>query len=170
MGSVETSVFLAIYGLPEWLRPFFGAVTFLGSIWLIVGLVGGLALARHFAVAVRLALAAGGASIASVLLKQIIMRPRPFLALSDVENRDLPTAGFGFPSGHTSVAFAAAFLLIHFTPKAYRPWLVVIAFLVGLSRIYLGVHAPLDVVAGAALGGLAACLTLLVRRIPKKFS
>lgn len=169
MNSYERLVFDAIYGLPDWTAPFFRTITFLGSIWLVMGLVIGLAIAKRLAVAARLGLAVGVASLATVAIKEFIMRPRPFYLLEFVENRDLPTVGFGFPSSHAAIAFAAALLLMHFAPKSYRIWLVGAAALVAVSRIYLGVHVPLDVVAGAAIGGLSVVIVQLIPRIPHKF-
>lgn len=56
-----------------------------------------------------------------------------------------------FPSGHATQAFAAATCLAVLVPPL-RPWPVVLAALIALSRVYLGVHFPSDVLAGALLG------------------
>jgi undecaprenyl-diphosphatase len=69
-----------------------------------------------------------------------------------------------FPSGHTSAAFACAVVLAGFAPKLAAP-LFVLAAAIGFSRIYVGVHYPLDVIGGAALGVLIGlALLILVRR------
>ena len=60
--------------------------------------------------------------------------------------------GFGFPSGHTTMAFTIAALLHPVIPRRWRPLLWVLAAGVGLGRMYVGVHWPADVVGGAALG------------------
>jgi undecaprenyl-diphosphatase len=65
---------------------------------------------------------------------------------------DIPTSA-SFPSGHASTAFAAAVAVSVLVPAWRRPALCVAA-LVGFSRIYLGVHYTLDVLAGALLGAL----------------
>jgi undecaprenyl-diphosphatase len=69
-----------------------------------------------------------------------------------------------FPSGHTATSFAAATILTAFVPRA-APALYALALAIGYSRVYVGVHWPLDVVGGAAIG-LATALLLLaaVRR------
>jgi membrane-associated phospholipid phosphatase len=60
--------------------------------------------------------------------------------------------GFGFPSGHTALAFAVAAVLHPLLPPRAR-WVVwLLAGAVGLARMYVGVHWPMDVVGGAALG------------------
>lgn len=68
-----------------------------------------------------------------------------------------------FPSGHSQTAFgAAAFLALLFRRHAalYFLW----ATMVALSRVYLGLHFPADVIVGAAIGTLAAILTIAVSR------
>ncbi|SDD64691.1 undecaprenyl-diphosphatase [Mucilaginibacter pineti] len=100
---------------------------------------------------------AGGTNL---LVKKIVNRPRPFVTHPDVIiPKDHPTDS-SFPSGHTSAAFAAATSLSLAIPK----WYVIApsfayAGAVGYSRMYLGVHYPSDVLAGAALGVGSAYLT-----------
>jgi undecaprenyl-diphosphatase len=75
-----------------------------------------------------------------------------------------------FPSGHTSAAFSAAVLMSAlYGPKCH--FLYAIAALVGISRIYVGVHYPSDVLAGALIGVLGAnlALRLLKRKMPDVF-
>ena len=76
-----------------------------------------------------------------------------------------------FPSGHAATAFAAATALAVLCPKL-RPWALALAGAVALSRIYLRVHFPLDVLAGgligAALGGLAGFVALRALRLSER--
>jgi membrane-associated phospholipid phosphatase len=97
-----------------------------------------------------------GALLLELLLKRAFHRPRP------VPFFDLPTpASFSFPSGHALFSFCffvgiAALLSPHLTRRGARPalWGVAIALVlgIGISRIYLGVHYPSDVLAGYAAG------------------
>jgi undecaprenyl-diphosphatase len=69
-----------------------------------------------------------------------------------------------FPSGHTTVAFACATVLSYFAPKL-APVLFLLALAIGFSRIYVGVHYPLDVLGGAALGVLVGGGVIALHRL-----
>lgn len=87
-------------------------------------------------------------------LKAIIRQPRPFTVLDSVQGKRIETAtGYSFPSGHTTTA--ASFyssVAFFFRKKGLSIICAVMILLVGLSRIYLGVHWPLDVAGGLFLG------------------
>ena len=88
-------------------------------------------------------------------------RPRPFQKLEGLAGLIMPGDRFSFPSGHTAAAFVIASLIGFCYPAAQVPaclW----ASIVGFSRIYLGVHYPTDVLAGACLGTLSAKAGLLI--------
>ena len=87
-------------------------------------------------------------AIVNGLLKNIIARPRPY----DVSTELLPAievlSDYSFPSGHTALAFALAFVFYRYLPKKYGVLAIIIASLVGASRVHLGVHYLSDVIGG----------------------
>lgn len=94
-------------------------------------------------------------------LKNIICRERPCVVDSSVALAIPAPSSYSFPSGHTGSSFAAAGGIFAFNKKLGIPALG-LALLVGLSRMYLFVHFPTDVLAGAVLGILCAFATYLI--------
>jgi len=91
--------------------------------------------------------------IGGYFLKRIIARVRPFIVDPTIELVVDAPESFSFPSGHSSTAFALAFAVIFFDcPRLYKVIALLMACLTGFSRLYLQVHFPSDVLAGAVLG------------------
>ena len=92
-------------------------------------------------------------------IKFLVRRPRPFLAIPDALTPIIPApSSYSFPSGDTALAFGAAVAFGQCFPR-YRPFALLLALAVGLSRVFVGVHYPLDALGGAIVGiawGLAA--------------
>jgi undecaprenyl-diphosphatase len=99
------------------------------------------------------------------VLKDVIDRPRPPGLVSGLEVRET-ISGYGFPSGHSTMAFALAAAVHPTVPPRLRwvPW--VLAAAVGLARMHVGVHWPADVVGGAALGTAVGSGGGLLARAP----
>ncbi len=95
----------------------------------------------------------------SILLNYILgfikFRTRPFFAHSDTTRLVNPLSEKSFPSDHTAVALAAA-LAVFFYHKKLGILLMFLALLVGVARIYTGVHYPLDVLGGIVVGIVSA--------------
>ena len=94
------------------------------------------------------------------LLKNSCRRHRPADAIDDFSSFIIPSDKFSFPSGHTSAAFLFAVLAGSQVP-VLLPFLLGWAGLVGLSRVFLGVHFPTDTVIGALLGTLVGIFVIL---------
>ncbi len=150
-----------------WLDPIFLAVTAVGYAGLLwVGLAVVLSLLRQRSpLPVVLAV---GATVWSVdvlvqILKEVIERPRPFRAIPSADPLTTFSIGYSLPSGHAATSFAGAVMLAVFFRWAL-PWLLLLAAAVAYSRVYVGVHYPGDVLAGAALGTVWALAWFAVFR------
>lgn len=152
MDAWEEVVFRAVYGLPEWLTPVFLIITQLGGIIVLFVLASIYMVKQHYSMVIRLLMSGLLAYLLAGVAKDLVGRGRPHELLTDIIYRDLMIRGPGFPSGHAALATAIALTLGRHIPGRYRWVIPVVIIGVGLSRIYLGVHAPLDVVGGIAIG------------------
>lgn len=81
------------------------------------------------------------------LVKRLVNRPRPFISIDNVIARCLPSCKYSFPSGHSCAAFSLALVLAHGMPT-WANLFYGLASMVAVSRVYLGVHYPSDVLVG----------------------
>lgn len=135
---------------------FFPFVTYLGELgacWAFLSLV--LLFMKKYRRAGILMLAAMllGTLLGEGLLKHLICRPRPFQYISSdfLPLLISPPSGYSFPSGHTCASFAAASALFS-QHRREGIFAFLLASLIGFSRMFLLVHFPSDVLAGALLG------------------
>jgi membrane-associated phospholipid phosphatase len=98
--------------------------------------------------------ASGLAWLVAKTLKIIIHTPRPFVEFSNISPL-VPETGFAFPSGHATL-YAALAVAIFLTHKKAGYVFMFFAFLIGIARIIVGVHFPLDILGGFALGAIIA--------------
>lgn len=104
----------------------------------------------------------------NVLLKPLVARPRPCDIDPTVELLIPHPEGYSFPSGHTGASFAAASALF-FGKNRFQIPALILAALIGFSRLYLYVHYPTDVLAGALVGIMLGWLgNMLVISIGEK--
>lgn len=103
--------------------------------------------------------------ICNGIIKPLVARPRPYDINAGVDLLISRPWGFSFPSGHTAAAFAAATALCFQKNKLRIPALI-LAFLIGFSRLYLYVHFPTDILGGIVLGViLGASASFLTNKI-----
>lgn len=131
-----------------------------GSFYLVVGLLVAWLEPRHGADFLTTGLLAFAIELPVYLvLKQTIRRDRPCDRFADVTPQITPSDKFSLPSGHAAAAFVFATVLSYYYPSVILPAYSV-ASLIALSRVFLGVHYPTDIVAGAALGSGCAVIVL----------
>ena len=95
----------------------------------------------------------------NVSLKGLIGRARPFVVNEDIVTLIAkPSPYRSFPSGHSGGSFAAMFALAKWTPKKVGIPAIILATLVALSRLYVGVHYPTDIIAGCIVGWVCSVL------------
>jgi membrane-associated phospholipid phosphatase len=110
------------------------------------------------------AVAAGAAWVLANAAKVIADRSRPYLVMAGTVLRQHPAHGTSFPSSHTAVTLAVAIALVPFLARPLAAVGIGYAVLVGWSRVFLGVHYPLDVLAGAGIGMAVGGAVLLALR------
>lgn len=155
---------------PPWLPEAAAEITALGGYPVIVltvlAVVGLLLVTRRYGPALYTVFSVGTGALASHVLKEFYERPRPTL----VEHLDIVHTA-SFPSGHAMVGTVAYLTLAALVTRFVTDWRVrvyvvsvalLLAVMIGLTRVYLGVHWPSDVAAGWALGVAWASAAWLV--------
>ena len=183
--QLDENIFFFINSLPHnfALEKFFLFFSFYPLIiWFLLGIL--LILLKKkkdisFIFRLSLALVLAGI-IASGVIKPIVKRPRPDIAfgskviLVQEKAAGIPANNdFAFPSGHAAIAFAGAYVLLQENNKTRKTGIekehkkrqikyiiFTFAFLTAFSRIYLGKHYPLDVVAGAIVGWVTGMISI----------
>ena len=180
-GAFDEGVTLAVHRLYEscggFMTPVMELISLLGKGGIFLILLSLLLLVlrptRRFGTAMCLGLAIGAIAV-NLWLKVVIARPRPY---ADINGVFYPLwlmlgshteSDFSFPSGHTNAAFASMVPVFILGNKKWSWLALVFAVLMGISRIYLVVHFPSDVVGGAITGTIAGMLgTLIAMRVPE---
>jgi len=134
---------------------FFSTIGNLGLLWIALGLVllfpkrtrrGGVDILICLAIAYI---------INDLVIKELVARVRPYDTIEGLKILVSPLSSFSFPSGHANSSFAAAMALtLAFGKKG--AWAYIPASLIAISRCYVGVHYPSDVIAGMIVGTLVA--------------
>jgi membrane-associated phospholipid phosphatase len=152
VGPCEVRVFRAVNELPdEWYRPVW-VVMQAGSL-AAAPVAAGIACAAGRKPLARALLAQGGSAWAlSKVLKAFVQRPRPSVLLPDTRRRGRDASGLGYVSGHAAVVVALVATALPHLDRRGRAAALATAPSVGLARMYVGAHLPLDVLGGAALG------------------
>jgi len=138
---------------PIWIEVF-RLITVLGNsgiVWLVFA--SALVIRRRYRVALFLVLGLLLTSLAvDVLMKPLMMRPRPFVSDSILIPRIPPPVSWSFPSGHSATSMCCGFFLLQTEKNRFGMVAFFLGILICLSRLVLLVHYPTDVLAGALIG------------------
>ena len=147
-----------------WMHPLVTGYARYGVVAFALILLGGVVVARREPARLARALLAGGGVLLAVALNQplvhLVDEPRPFRALPHVLLLVHASTDGSFPSDHATMAGAAAVGLL-WVDRRLGLLTAVLAVLMAASRVYVGAHYPVDVVAGLLVGGLVAALLQL---------
>lgn len=138
-----------------WMDGFWTSITHLGDggmIWIVLALILLIPKQTRKAGAAALIALALGALVTNVALKNVIARVRPYEVVEGLRLMIERQHDFSFPSGHTCASFAAAFALWLSIPRKWGTVCMILAVLISLSRLYVGVHYPSDVLGGMVIG------------------
>ncbi len=106
-----------------------------------------------------------GLLVTNLVIKNWVARVRPYELIDGLQRIIEAQHDYSFPSGHTTNSLACAWVLFRRAPKKYGVTALVLAILISLSRLYVGVHYPTDVLGGAVIGICSATLALWL--VPK---
>jgi membrane-associated phospholipid phosphatase len=168
IAGFDTALFRWVNHWPGWLYPPMWVVQLCGVIGAAVLLAALAALLRMFRLAVALAAAVLLKASVEAAVKTFVHSYRPAQTIPDVIlRRGAAAHGLSFPSGHAMVVFAVAALVTPYLVGRWKilPW--ALATTVCLSRMYLGAHFPLEVVAGAGLGLFIGAVLNLAIGVPR---
>jgi undecaprenyl-diphosphatase len=155
--SIDRFLFLAINHLPhtflsDLLAEFLSGIGEWGFVWIVFAILLFIREEKRNHLFFLPVIISGFSAwaVSEYFIKFLVARPRPSLDMGAIIIGG-GAYGYSFPSTHTTIAFALATVLSTVEPK-FRVWFYTLAFFIGLSRIYLGVHYPSDVIAGALIG------------------
>lgn len=145
----------------EYLTPIMKFITHLGDsgiIWIVLAVLF-LVFSRTRKTGVLMIFSLlGSLLINNMILKNLVARVRPYEAVEGLHRMIEAQGDLSFPSGHTGSSFAAAVVIYLMCPKKYGIPAMILAVLIAVSRLYVGVHYPTDVLFGALSGTLIAWL------------
>lgn len=139
-----------------------------GVVWILLALILlAIPRTRKLGLAVTAALVVD-LLLCNVLIKPLVARTRPFVLRPEIKLLIAPPRDYSFPSGHTAASFAAVGALFFAKSRGWIPALI-LAVAIGFTRMYLYVHYPTDVLAGAVLGIFCGAIGALIMKKAVEF-
>jgi membrane-associated phospholipid phosphatase len=162
VGRREERAFRAVNDLPDWMYAPTWPVMQLGNVVAAPAAASAAVLAGDRRLATRLLVGGVSGWALSKAVKRCVGRPRPAVLLTETRRRGREQSGLGYLSGHAAVAVALGTAALPCLPRRGRVAIAATMPMVGLSRLYVGAHLPLDVVGGASLGLVVESTTILL--------
>jgi len=142
-------------------------IGYAGAVWVVLAVAISLGTRRSPLFVVLLtASSVWTADLLALAVKTGVERPRPSAHVPQADPL-MGAGGWSLPSGHAATAFAGAVALAYFWRRA-APLFFLLATAIAFSRVYVGVHYPGDVLAGAALGTVVALAWVAALRLPRR--
>ena len=129
-----------------------------GFIWLVISILLLFPKKTRRAGILSLVALAGSFCICNLFLKNYVARVRPYEVVNGLHCLVGKAHDWSFPSGHASASFAAAVVIYKSRPARLGVPCMILAFAIALSRLYVGIHYPSDVICGAVIGTLVGLI------------
>lgn len=152
IGQLELHLFRFINELPHSLTPLFTLISLFGTIGFVFVAVAVSLVRKHYAHALKFLFAGAGAWLIVKWLKAFEFRLRPSEILPNVQLRESLDSIVGYPSGHAAIVVALGVIAYHSIPKKFYKYITFTIISVCLSRLFLGMHFPVDIIGGFGVG------------------
>lgn len=163
----EITIFQAINGLPDSIRPVLWVLNQYGTAVTIPVATAVALLLRRWLLAASLAISGVTVYLLAKVIKEYVVRGRPADFLEGVVEREtFSPDSLGYPSGHAAVAWAITIIALAYLGRPWQVAAIVLAIAVPFVRMYVAAHLPLDLIGGAALGVMVASAVNLLFGVP----
>lgn len=133
-----------------------------GFIWIVVGIIFLFPKKTRRAALLSLLSLVCAHLLCNEVLKDYVMRVRPYEVVEGLTSLIGAQSDYSFPSGHAMTSFAAAIVYFRHQKRRLGVPMLTLAILIAVSRLYIGVHYPSDVIIGAVLGTIIAAIFILL--------